>query len=167
MKQLRNVKKLVKTFDIDTDTEVNVVVLAELLQAQAEQLGSQRLSQRGNARRESFWVRSPRLGWTCSLAAVVAAVIASLACVDLSGQVANLKHDLELAQRDIDLARRDVVVAHTEGRLEEAHKVRQETTSTISHRVEALEDRMPRIPSASRVYYPEEAYYRQVSPGSL
>ncbi len=160
MKQIPNVERLVKTFDIDTDSEANEAVLAELLQAQAEHLDSHTLSQCRNANRDSFWVRSPRLGWICSLAAVVVATIASLACFHLSDQVANLEHALELAQRD-------VVVAHTEGRLEEAHKVRQETTSTITHRVEELEDRMPRIPSARRVYYPDEAYYFSNSHDSL
>ncbi|MCP4453944.1 MAG: hypothetical protein GY809_20980 [Planctomycetes bacterium] len=160
MKQIRNVKSLVKTFDIDTDSEANEAVLTELLQAQAEHLGGEKLSQCKNVSRDSFWVRSPRLGWTCGLAAVVIAVIASLAYFDLAGQVADLKHALELAQRD-------VVVARTEGRLEEAHNVRQETLSTISHRVEELEDRMPRLSSASRIYYPEAAYYRQNNQDSL
>jgi hypothetical protein len=167
MKRIRNVKRLVKTFDIDTDSEANEVVLAELLQAQAEHLDSQTLSQRRNVSRASFWVRSPRLGWICSLAAVLIATIASLACFELAGQVANLKHDLDLARRDTALAQRDVAVAHTEGRLAEAHNVRQETLSTISHRVEELEDRVPRIPSASRIYYPEEAYYLPYNGDSL
>ena len=37
----------------------------------------------------------------------------------------------------------------------------------LMNEVENLEDRMPRIPSARRIYYPEEAYYRQSSPDSL
>ncbi|MFC1764271.1 hypothetical protein ACFL6U_19635 [Planctomycetota bacterium] len=114
MKRLRNVKSLVKTFDIDTDSEANEVVLAELLQAQAEHLDSQKLSQPRNVSRESFWVRSPRLGWTCSLAAVLIAMIAALACFDLAGQVANLKHDLDLARRDVDLVQRDMAMAQQE-----------------------------------------------------
>jgi hypothetical protein len=53
------------------------------------------------------WDRLPRLVWAGGLAAAFLIIVSSLACFVLSRDVADLKHELELARRDIAFARTD------------------------------------------------------------
>ncbi|MHC4587363.1 MAG: hypothetical protein ACYS3N_22785 [Planctomycetota bacterium] len=122
------------------------------LKTQAEHLRSKSPPCPKNLSPESLFIRFPRLTWACGLAALLLIVISWLACFILSRKVVDLRHELEVAQRDIAAAR-------TEGRLEEAHQIQRKTISTLYHRVEQLEQRIPKIPSAIRICYPEEPYY--------
>jgi hypothetical protein len=142
-------------------------VAVQSLNTPDEPVPSERSCRQKGGSHESLWIRFPRLTWACGVAALVLVTVSWSISLVLASKVVRLKHELALARHDTALAQRDVVVARTEGRLEEAHKVRQETTSTISHRVEELEDRRPRISSASRIYYPEDTYYFSNSQGSL
>jgi len=160
MKQSKDIEKLVKKFDVDTNSEVNETVLAELLQAQAKNLKDRKIARQRNAGRELFMVRFPRLAWVCTMAAVFVALFFCSACLVLARKVDDLEHQLELAHRDI-------VAARTEGKLEEARNAQQRTVSTLYQRVEELEERIPRIPSARRVCYPEEYYYSRNRRDSL
>ncbi|HUU16154.1 MAG TPA: hypothetical protein VMW72_03305 [Sedimentisphaerales bacterium] len=122
------------------------------LKTRAEHLRSKSPPRRKNLSPEPLFIRFPRLTWACGLAALLLIVISWLACFILSRKVVDLRHELEVAQRDIAAAR-------TEGRLEEARQIQQKTISTLYHRVEQLEQRIPKIPSAIRIFYPEEPYY--------
>ncbi len=53
------------------------------------------------------WDRLPRLVWAGGLAAALLIIVSSLACFVLSRDVADLKHELELALRDVAIARTD------------------------------------------------------------
>jgi len=53
------------------------------------------------------WGRLPRLVWAGGLAAAFLIIVSSLACFVLSRDVADLKHELELARRDVAIARTD------------------------------------------------------------
>lgn len=130
------------------------------LKTQAEHLRSKSSPRQKSVSHEPLFVRFPRLTWACGLAALFLIVISWLSCFILSRKVVDLRHELELAQRDIAAAR-------TEGRLEEARQVQQKTISTLYHRVEEIEERIPKIPSARRIFYPEEPYYLPNMPDSL
>ena len=101
MKRSWNIDKLIRKFDIDTNSEINEVFLAKLLKVQAEHLKSLRLSKISDASQEHFLVRFPCLGWTCGFAAIFIAMIACLYSYILVGKVTDLKEELELARRDI------------------------------------------------------------------
>jgi len=107
MKLQKNIEKLVKKFDIRTNSEVNEAVLVELLQAQAEHLKSQKMARQRSAGREPFVARFPHLAWTCGLAAIFIAMISCLACLVLTRKVVDLEHELEYARRDVAPARPD------------------------------------------------------------
>jgi len=160
MKMLKDIERLVKKFNIDSNPEKNEEILSELLQAQAEHLKSKKSVGQRHTKTRSFVVEYPRFTLISSLAAVFVALFSCAACFVLTRKVENLEHELELA-------RRDLVVARTEGKLEEARNVRQETISTLHHRVDELEERIPRIPSARRVCYPDEYYYSRNSQDRL
>jgi len=160
MKVLKDIERLVKKFNIDSNPQKNEEILSELLQAQAEHLEAKKSGEQRQASPDSFVMKYPRLSRVFSLAAVLVALLSCSACFVLARKVDNLEHELELAKRDI-------VVARTEGKLEEARNVRQETISTLHHRVERLEEQIPRIPSPRRVCYPEEYYYSQNRHDSL
>jgi len=53
------------------------------------------------------WDRLPRLVWAGGLAAAFLIIVSSLACFVLSRDVADLRHELELARRDVAIARTD------------------------------------------------------------
>ena len=122
------------------------------LKTQAEHLRSTSSHHWKHLSAEPLFIRFPRLVWACGFAALLLIVVSWLVCFILSRKVVDLRHELEVAKRDIAAAR-------TEGRLEEAHQMQQKTISTLYHRVDQLEQRIPKIPSATRIYYPEEAYY--------
>jgi len=130
------------------------------LKTQAEYLRSKRLHLRKNVSHEPLLIRFPQLTWACGVAALFFITASCTVSFVLARKVVNLKHELELAQRDI-------AVARTEGKLEEARQAQQKTISTLYHRVEELEQRIPKIPSAIRICYPEEPYYLPDMPDSL
>jgi len=152
MKRLKDIERLVKKLDVNTNPQVNETVSAELLRAQAKHREERRLSRPRDGIRRPLVVRFPRPALICSLAAVFVAVVSCLTCFGLIRKVADLEHELELA-------RRDVALAHVEGRLQEARDMRKETMSTLYHRAAELQRQLPRIPSANRICDPEEAYY--------
>ena len=160
MKELKKIEKLVKKFDIDSNAEMNEEVLDELLQVQAEHIKAKKSAKKRNKGTQPFAARFPRLTCVCSVAAVIVAFFFCSACLLLTRKVDKLEHQLELT-------RRDLVVARTEGKLQEARNVQRETISNLYQRVEELEERIPRIPSARRVCYPEEYYYSPNSRDSL
>ena len=57
--------------------------------------------------RESLLVRFPRLACACGVAVLFLIALSWLACFVLSREVADLRHELELAQRDVAIARTD------------------------------------------------------------
>ena len=111
------------------------------LKTRAEHLQSKSPPRQKSVIHEPLFVRFPQLTWACGVATLLFITASCTVSFVLARKVVNLKHELELAQRDI-------AVAHTEGRLEEARQRQKKTISSLYHRVEELEERIPRIPSA-------------------
>lgn len=130
------------------------------LKTRAEHLQSKSPPRQKSVIHEPLFVRFPQLTWACGVATLLFITASCTVSFVLARKVVNLKHELELAQRDI-------AVARTEGRLKEARQRQKKTISSLYHRVEELEERIPRIPSARRIFYPEEPYYLPDMPDSL
>jgi len=98
----REIKRLAKQLRIDR----TAIDHARILTDAEEALQKSRRSETAQIRKLS-WNRFPRLVWTGGLAAAFLIVSSWLACFILSREVADLRHELEMAQRDVALARTD------------------------------------------------------------
>ena len=108
MKTAKDLEESIKNTQIHTNPHVNEAVLKDLVETLEETT-----RQESPTPEPSVW-RIMVGSWSRGLAAGLLFIVSGLACFVLSGKVADLKHELKLAQRDVALAQRDVAVTPTD-----------------------------------------------------
>jgi len=128
--------------------------------AQADRQQSKNLQDSNSVRRQPLSVRFRRLVWASGLAALFLIVLSCLACFVLAKENVSLRQELEAA-------RQEVAVAQAEKQVKEAREREQKAIAALYFRMQELEERIDRSPSATTTFLPAELNGPSDRPGEM
>ena len=128
--------------------------------AQADRQQSEYSQDAKSARRQPFLVRFPRLASAGGIAAMFLIAASWLVCFILAREVGDLRQELEVA-------RQDGAVAQAEKQVQEAREREQKAIAALYFRMQELEERIDRSPSARTTFLPAQLKGPSDGPGEM